>query len=174
MGALPNATYLSCPICYGSRVAFESECRSCADPDFRVARFVLERLRPEQIALLRAYGHTLAQQPVDDYPKSVEFFVEADDGEWDEDLEGWLVPPTRHWFASGRMRFGPCGAASFVSYNPLGLLLRECLMAGADAAVPSYSPEDTQPSPAAADTSPIVSCTSDQAFAAGPSLGDMS
>ena len=30
------------------------------------------------------------------------------------------------------------------------------------------------PLPAAADTSPIVSCTSDQAFAAGPSLGDMS
>lgn len=145
-GMLPHTTYHSCYICFGTRVAFGEACRTCADPDPAVARYVIERLHPDQMAFLRAYGHTLAQQPLaeGDYP-SIEFFVEADDGVFDEDAESydetmWLVPPTRHWFAGGMSRFGPCGTKHFIHYNPLGLLLRECLMAGADAAVPQSRP----------------------------------
>ena len=138
--ALPNATYFSCRICHGSRVAFGETCRSCADPDPAIVRFALERLTPDQMAFLRTYGHTLAEQPVAEYPHDIQMFVSADDGIWDEEFDGWIVPHTEHWFASGHLKFGPAGNASFVRLNPLGLVLRECLMAGADCNVPHYVP----------------------------------
>jgi len=143
MTMLPNTTYVSCPICFGTRIAFDAPCRTCADPDPAIARKVLERLSPEQMAFLRAYGHTLANQPITKAEQDAhrcEYWIEDDDGVYDDGYEGiWLIEPTRHWFAGGKMRFGPCGEGYFINYNPLGLLLRECLMAGADAIVPHSS-----------------------------------
>lgn len=132
-GMLHRTIYHSCIICHGTGRAFDADCRSCTDPDPVLARKVLERLRPPQMAFLRAYGHTLAEQPVtgEEWDAHlIEFYVEDDDGVWDDD--GLIFPPTRYWFASGHCRMGPCGFATFIRYNPLGLLLRECLMAGAD------------------------------------------
>lgn len=153
---LPNTTYASCPICHGSRVAFDGPCSTCLDPEPALARKVLERLTREQMAYLRAYGHTLAYQPVSKAEHDAhqcELWVEDDDGVLDNDTyEDWLFPPTRHWFGSGQMRFGPCGEAYFISYNPLGLLLRECLMAGADAVVPHSTPRDSDGSGEASET----------------------
>jgi len=140
---LPNTVYASCHICYGSRVAFDEPCRTCADPDPVAARKVLERLTVEQMTFLRAYGHTLAYQPVtkaEQDANKCELWVEDDDGVLDDSYEGgWLISPTKLWFGGGMMRFGPCGSGYFIKYNPLGLLLRECLMSGADAMVPSSS-----------------------------------
>ncbi|WP_066723453.1 hypothetical protein [Sphingomonas pituitosa] len=141
-GMLPAVTYFSCIICHGTGEAFGGECTSCTDPDIGVARFVLERLTVEQMAFLRAYGHTLAYQPVtrsEERAHSCEYWVEADDGEWSEDRMNWIIPPTRHWFGSGMSKSGPGGGAYFIKYNPLGLVLRECLSAGAGACLPHYT-----------------------------------
>ncbi len=139
----PETVYASCHICHGTREAFGAPCTSCADPDLAVARIALERLTPAQMAFLRAYGHTLAEQPVTaaEYDAhQIEFFVGMGDAVYDDDDGDLLVPETRHWFAGGHFIIG-AGArrAAFIRYNPLGLLLRECLMAGADANVPSFS-----------------------------------
>jgi hypothetical protein len=142
-GMLPNITYLSCPICYGSRQWSGGACSSCADPDPARVRWMLPRLTAEQIDFLRAYGHSLAAQPVTDAEYDAhrcEFYVEDDDGEFDEDAGIWLIPNTRHWFAGGEHRMGPAGNVSFIRYNPTGLLLRDCLMAGAGAELPSMYP----------------------------------
>jgi hypothetical protein len=104
---------------------------------------MLERLQPDQIDFLRAFGHTLARQPVTEtewQQYRCEYFVEDDDGEPHLDFSGWLVPPSRRWFASGCTRSGPCGWVSFIQYNPVGLLLRECLMCGAGAVLPQMYP----------------------------------
>jgi hypothetical protein len=130
--------YASCPICHGARSTTFGPCTTCADPEPAKARRVLERLSVAQMAFLRAYRHTLAAQPLTKEEHDalcIEYFVEENDGEFDDELDIWLVPNTRIWFASGQCRFGPCGSAYFIRYNPLGLLLRECLMAGADALV---------------------------------------
>ena len=143
MGMLPNITYLSCTLCYGTRTTKWGPCTSCADPDPVLARWMLERLSEQQIDFLRAYSHTLADQPVTgaEYDShTCQFWIEDSDGVWDEDAEFWLIPNTKHWFASGMHRFGPNGSASFIRYNPMGLLLRECLMCGADANVPHMYP----------------------------------
>jgi hypothetical protein len=142
-GMQPNVTYLSCPLCHGSRETSFGKCISCADPDPTRVRWMLERLTAEQIDFIRAYGHTLAKQPVTEAEydaHSCEFYVEDWDGEYDEDEDIWLIPNTRYWFAGGQHRMGPCGNASFINYNPTGLLLRECLMCGADSALPSMYP----------------------------------
>ena len=142
-GMLPNITYLSCGLCHGTRETKWGPCSSCADPEPALARWMLERLKEQQIDFLRAYSHTLAYQPITkaEYERfTCEYFVEADDGVWDEDAEMWLIPNTSHWFASGMHRYGPHGAASFIRYNPMGLLLRECLMCGAGAMLPHMYP----------------------------------
>jgi hypothetical protein len=131
--------YASCPICHGSRTALGGACSWCADPDPVLARKVLERLTIPQMGFLRAYRHTLAEQPVtlaEQKAHFVEYFVEDDDSAWDEASDEILWPATRLWFASGRMSFRYGSASYFIRYNPLGLLLRECLMCGADAMVP--------------------------------------
>lgn len=147
-GMLPNITYLSCPLCYGARQTDLGPCQSCADPDRQRVRWMLARLSADQIDFLRAFEHTLAEQPVTDTEHDThrcEFFVEGSDGVWDEQDEFWLIPNTRHWFASGMFHSGPCGNGSFIRYNPAGLLLRECLMAGAIAEVPHmYPPRHAQ------------------------------
>lgn len=151
---LPNTAYASCPLCYGSRTVSDGPCTSCADPDPVRARKVLEQLTPDQMAFLRAYGHTLAKQPLtlaEHNSHQCEYFVEEWDGQFDEDAEIWIIPNTRHWFASGEMRFGPCGEGYFIRYNPLGLLLRDCLMYGADAVVPHSLSADVQALVAARD-----------------------
>ena len=143
---IPNAlfspmVYLSCPICFGSRQAFSEPCRTCADPNPVVARKVLQRLREDQMRFLRAFAHTLANQPVTgaewDEFALCDFYIEDDDGVDDPDDYAWLVPPAKIWFASSQasLRYG--SIATFVRYNPLGLLLRECLIAGADAMLPA-------------------------------------
>lgn len=131
--------YLSCPICFGSREAFGEQCRRCADPEPALARKVLERLRSGQVRFLRSFGHTLSYQPVTaaewDEFRLCDFYIEDDDGVNDPNDYAWRIPPTRHWFAGSQvsMRYG--SLATYVHYNPLGLMLRECLMAGADAAL---------------------------------------
>lgn len=137
-GMLGSTVYASCPICFGSRVALGGQCITCADPDVKVARRVLEQLTPEQMTFLRSFGHTLAYQPIDgaewDHHRE-SLYVEADDGEYDEEREDWLIPPTRHWIGAMGCRMGPCGWLTFIRYTTLGVLLRECLMAGAAAHV---------------------------------------
>lgn len=134
----------SCTICHGSGTWSYSTtddeksepCSSCASPDPVLARKVLALLTPAQMAFLRRFEHTLANQPITaaEWDAVPRMYVEDDDGVIDDDWNGYLIPPTRHWFAGGRASLGPgAGIATFVSYNPLGLLLRECLMAGADA-----------------------------------------
>lgn len=140
--------YLSCPICYGSREAFGEECRTCADPDLVKARKVLQQLRDDQMRFLRAFGHTLANQPVtgeewDEYALC-QFWIEDDDGVDDPNDYGWLIPPTKIWFASSQASIHYGSLVTSIRYNPLGLLLRECLMAGADAMLPAPASVDTR------------------------------
>lgn len=142
-GMLPNITYLSCPLCLGTRETATGPCSTCADPDLARVRWMLERLSADQIDFLRAYGHTLAKQPVtaEEYDAHrCELYVEDWDGEYDEEEDFWVIPNTCYWFASGEHRMGPHGNCSFIRYNPAGLLLRECLKFSATAEVPHMYP----------------------------------
>jgi len=137
----------SCIICYGSKTwetnAGTEECRSCVEPDVLLVRKVLNMLTPPQMAFLRAYGHTLAYQPVtpEEHDAQPALYVENDDAVWEDAGDmGYndpIIPATQHWFASGWARLAHGGVGSWIKYNPLGLALRDCLMAGSDAAVPS-------------------------------------
>ncbi len=143
-GLLPNITYLSCPLCQGTRKIFDDQpCSQCADPDIARVRWMLPRLSVGQIDFLRAFEHTLADQPVTREERAAfpfDLFVEDEQsGEQDYDGE-WFVPQKAYWFASGHAHSGPCGNGEFIRYNPTGLLLRECLMVGATAYIPHMYP----------------------------------
>ena len=142
---LPNITYLSCPLCHGAREIFDKPCNRCSDPDIGRLRWMLPRLTVDQIDMIRFFEHTLAEQPFTNEERKnhrCEYFVEDEQtGELDiEDGVGWLVPPDRYWFASGRYSSGPCGNGGFFQFNATGLLLRECLMTAATAIIPHMYP----------------------------------
>jgi hypothetical protein len=135
-----NALLVSCGLCQGTKIAFDGECQSCKAPDPALARRVLGMLRSQQIELLRAFEHTLAYQPLTEAEfKAIrcEFWVEEDDVLRDLDTDAVIAPGTRHWFAGSwsRSQSGETTFSHFIRYNPLGLLLRTCLMPGADAGV---------------------------------------
>lgn len=128
----------SCFICFGASVwgdqAYACHCRAAIEP--ATVRKVLMLLTVPQMAFLRAFEHTLASQAVtkEEYEAhQVEFWVEDDDAVHD----GYelLIPASKIWFAGGQHSMGPQhdGIKSWIHYNPLGLALRECLMAGASA-----------------------------------------
>ena len=130
----------SCRLCFGSGVwgkqSDPCQCRKPIKP--ATVRQVLVRLTVAQMEFLRAYEHTLANQPVtaEEWDKhNVSFYVEEDDAVYDTDYEQTLlVPATAHWFAGGQSSSGPQhdGVKMWVHYTPLGLALRECLMCGAE------------------------------------------
>ena len=136
-----TATESSCIICFGTgewgqETKSPCHCREPVDPV--VIRRMLMLLSVEQMAFLRRFEHTLAQQLVtaEEFGSpSVPFFVEEDDAVISDDFEHILIPATQYWFASGRMSGGPQhdGWKHWIQYNPNGLALRECLMAGATA-----------------------------------------
>lgn len=137
-----TALEASCILCHGAGVwgrehAYPCQCREPVDPV--KVRKMLMLLSVEQMAFLRRFEHTLAQQPVTaaEWDASlVEFWVEEDDAVYDE-ADGYtiLIPATKLWFASSRASMGPQhdGIKTWIQYNPTGLALREALMAGADA-----------------------------------------
>lgn len=141
-----TATYRSCPVCHGKRKNTVGESIFdciCIEPDLSAARQALALITPRQMAFLRYYEHTLAKQPVtrEEYDlHKIEFYVDLGDGEWDIEFDRELVPTTKIWFASGEHQMGCAGEISFIRYNTMGLLLRKCLMSGADASVP---PDDS-------------------------------
>lgn len=131
----------SCIICAGTKVwkwgDTEEPCRSCADPDALLVRRVLGMLEPKHMAFLRAYNHTLAYQPVtpEEWDTHTRFFVDDDDAVIDEGCHEVLMPATSHWFGGGMARMAHGSIGVWHRYTPLGLALRDCLMAGSDAAV---------------------------------------
>ena len=144
-GLLPNITYLSCPLCKGTRKsgADGEPCTSCEDPDLARVRWMLPRLTVAQIDFLRAFEHTLADQPVTkaEYDAhGCELFVD-DEQTGEQDYDGnWVFEPQRHWFASGMAHSGPCGNCTFIRYTPTALMLREALICGATALIPHMYP----------------------------------
>lgn len=135
-----NALIASCGVCRGTKIAFGDTCRTCQAPDPVIARRVLGMLSSQQIELLRAFEHTLAYQPLTEAEFTAircEFWVEDDDALRDLDTDAVIAPGTRHWFAGAmsRSQAGESTFSHFIHYSPLGLLLRNCLMPGADAGV---------------------------------------
>lgn len=133
----------SCVICFGTGIwkgaVEESVCQCRKVEPVEILRRMLMLLTVEQMAFLRRFEHTHAYQPVtgDEWDAScVQFYVEEDDAVIDDNYEHILIPATRYWFASGMAHMGPShdGVKSWIQYNPTGLALRECLMAGASAA----------------------------------------
>lgn len=131
----------SCPLCFGSGALGTAEpypCNCRRPVEAATIRKMLMRLTVEQMAFLRRFEHTLADQPVtaEEYGSpSVEFFVEDDDAVINDDYDAILIPATQHWFAGSKMGGGPQheGWKYWIHYNPNGLALREALMAGATA-----------------------------------------
>lgn len=130
----------SCPLCHGTRIMLDKyPCSSCEEPDFARVRWMLPVLSGAQIRFLRAFEHTRANQCVtkEEYDNicRIEYFVEGDDAVYDDATYDILVPATRYWFASGELNNSAPGGEwhYFIRYNPAGLHLRRCLMAGANA-----------------------------------------
>ncbi|MBO9380087.1 hypothetical protein GG804_25285 [Sphingomonas histidinilytica] len=124
---------MHCTLCHGLGVwgSDNADCLCREIPDPARVRQVLMLLDVSQIAFLRAFEHTLADQPVtkDEWDTHLtEFWVEDDDAV----VDGYevLVPATKIWFAGGRAS-SPAGSSEFsywINYTPLGLALRHCLL----------------------------------------------
>jgi hypothetical protein len=141
-----TALEASCHLCFGKGVLSYPNCDdticNCRKvADVATIRRMLMLLTVDQMAFLRAFEHTLAYQPVTpaewDGVCAHGFYVEEDDAVISDDFSELLVPATKYWFASGMSHMGPSrnGIGLWIHYNPTGLALRECLMAGATAMV---------------------------------------
>lgn len=136
---------MSCRICFGTQKTSWGPCTTCAEPSPLLVRKVLALLQPKHMVFLRAMHHTLANQPVigDEWDALGQhgFYVEDDDAVWDDDdyfgEHGPLIPATKYWFAGGEAHIAHGEIKMWIHYTPLGLALRECIMAGADAGVRS-------------------------------------